>query len=156
MGSPCTADFFKNKTSLMYLSMMPPKSKQCIIFTTYDGPTRSFYLAASAFTSKMRKYGITPAALLHDMLLAWTPIGLYADVFNEIPNPECSIAMQSEVWYILTVIPQDKITRPGMKWMKARIGAECVLRNITISHMKWSRFWEYFTSTWITTFAPRL
>jgi len=73
-----------------------------------------------------------------------------------ISEQECSIAMEFGVLDMLTVIPQAKVKKQGIAWVKRKIASKCSAAGVAISLAKWARFWSYFDRTWLMLFPPRL
>lgn len=73
-----------------------------------------------------------------------------------IPDRECKIAMKTGVLDMLAVIPQAKVKKQGITWVKGKISSLCAAKNIALSEPKWGQFWRYFHRTWIVRFPPNL
>ncbi|KAE9290913.1 hypothetical protein PR003_g25171 [Phytophthora rubi] len=194
-GHPVLLNMLKQKKTSLFVDgtfrCVPPRFKQCIVFTTYDRATKGYYPCAFVLgTSK--KYGV----YFHAMRLVSTatddsidPEFVYCDfeagmiravrdhfpsaapigcLFHfkqacrrkmkkyRISEAECKIAMKRGILDMLTVIPQPKVEKQGVAWVRSKIAEKCALAGLVYSTTKWEEFWGYFHRTWIVKFPPAL
>ncbi|OWZ16453.1 hypothetical protein PHMEG_0009751 [Phytophthora megakarya] len=91
------------------------------------------------------------ACLFHFKQACWRKMKKY-----RILEKECNIAMKQGVLDMLTVIPQEKVKKKVMAWVKSKIEDKCELAGIKYSEIKWGHYWKYFNRTWIIIFPPNL
>ncbi|KAG2953905.1 hypothetical protein PC118_g7077 [Phytophthora cactorum] len=64
--------------------------------------------------------------------------------------------MKIGVLDVLTVIPQGKLEKQGVAWVKSTIEEKSTRADIIYSAEKWGEFWRYFYPTWIVRFPSNL
>jgi len=192
---PVLLNMLKQKKTSVFVDgtfrSVPPKFKQCLMFTTYDRPTKGYYPAVFVLgTSK--KYEMYFHAMQHvldatdysmdpEFMYCDFEAGMIRSIRDHFPatqtigclfhfkqacrrkmkkytisEQECSIAMAFGVLDMLTVIPQAKVKKQGIAWVKRKIASKCSAAGVAISLAKWARFWSYFDRTWLMLFPPRL
>ncbi|EGZ12607.1 hypothetical protein PHYSODRAFT_337026 [Phytophthora sojae] len=68
---------------------------------------------------------------------------------ERISDDEVTIAMESGVLDILTVIDPDLVDPKGIAWVKQEIKQRCIANNCPYSRREWKSFWVYFRKTWL-------